>query len=188
MNAPIVADYLFPDKVLSLFDLVTSQRWIFGWKSDPKSDVNSFFHQHYAGHATPDHYGGKSYDCLPELEQNFPLLAETWNAIRASAPLGQRLLRCYANGYPYGCEGTIHTDTKDPNGLTWIVYVNPTWKADWAGETVFFTSDRLACIGVITPHPGRVVRFNGTIPHVARAVSRTCPHMRITLMFKSEPA
>ncbi|MDB5411241.1 MAG: hypothetical protein JWL84_6153 [Rhodospirillales bacterium] len=40
------------------------------------------------------------------------------------------------------------------------------------------------------PSQGRQARqrdkANGTIPHAARGVARTCPAMRMTLMFKTE--
>jgi SM-20-related protein len=31
-----------------------------------------------------------------------------------------------------------------------------------------------------------MLMFEGTLPHVARGVSRICPVMRVTLMFKTE--
>jgi SM-20-related protein len=54
------------------------------------------------------------------------------------------------------------------------------------GETVFFNQEETDIIASIYPKPNRLVMFQGTIPHTARGVSRICPVLRITLMFKTE--
>jgi hypothetical protein len=69
---------------------------------------------------------------------------------------------------------------------TVIYYPHPTWHPNWGGETVFFNQDRTGIIAPIYPRPNRLVIFAGNIPHVARGLSRTCPIMRNTLMFKAE--
>jgi SM-20-related protein len=40
-------------------------------------------------------------------------------------------------------------------------------------------------VSAVYPKPNRFVVFSGNIPHVARGVSRTCPKLRITLMYKT---
>ena len=37
----------------------------------------------------------------------------------------------------------------------------------------------------VLPKPGRIVQFDGRILHAARGLSRICPAMRVTLMFKT---
>jgi len=164
-------------------------RWQFGWKSNRATDTYCFLHQHYAGHINPDHEGAKPYDCESELLGANQVLVELWDALKDKCERlrAHRLIRCYANGYPYGTDGTVHTDTVNPLGLTTIFYPHPVWNPDWGGETVFFTSDLSDTTDIAYPKPGRVIIFHGKIPHVARGVSRSCPIMRMTLMFKSEP-
>jgi SM-20-related protein len=50
---------------------------------------------------------------------------------------------------------------------------------------VFFTQDGSDILASIYPKPNRLIVFPGAIPHVARGISRTCPKLRITLMFKT---
>jgi len=101
---------------------------------------------------------------------------------------GHRLIRCYANGHTYGCDGAGHTDAKEPHNYTSVYYPHKFWRPDWAGETVFFNPDKTDIIGCVYPKPNRMVVFDGRIPHVARGVSRICPALRVTLMFKTDMA
>ena len=66
-----------------------------------------------------------------------------------------------------------------------MFYLNKLWDVSYAGETIFLNN-----IGDITnsviPKPGRVVIFDGTIPHAAREVSRICVELRMVATFKYE--
>lgn len=125
-------------------------------------------------------------DCSGELSSAAPLIAGMWDQLKGSILAGHALVRCYANGYPYGCEGLVHNDSSDPDHYTALFYANPTWHPNWAGETVFLTSQMPAeVIVAVLPRPNRLLVFRGDIPHVARTISRLCPLLRITLMFKT---
>lgn len=93
-------------------------------------------------------------------------------------------MRCYANAHTFGIEGYPHTDSRKPGNVTTIFYINPQWKPEWAGETVFI-NDLGDIAHAVLPRPGRAVVFDGTIVHSARAVTRLCPALRVTLMFKT---
>ncbi|MGH7016591.1 MAG: hypothetical protein ACRED8_05840, partial [Caulobacteraceae bacterium] len=95
------------------------------------------------------------------------------------------LTRCYANGYPSGAEGGVHLDSNLPTHFTAIYYPHLAWNPNWAGETLFFDAEGADVIAAVYPRPNRLAVFPGVIPHVARAVSRACPELRITLMFKT---
>jgi SM-20-related protein len=168
----------------NLYDFLAGPGWNFGWKSNTKNQF-SFWHKHFAGNKLPDHEkGGEQYNCLEELQKNAPLVAELWRLIDVKAP--NVLVRAYANGMPFGTEGSIHTDSISDKSFTFIYYPHLAWWPDWGGETVFFNKDYTDIIDCVFPKAGRLIAFNGTIPHVARSVSRTCPEIRITLMFKTE--
>jgi SM-20-related protein len=164
--------------------------WHFGWKSDPKTDQYGFWHKHFAGNIHPDHEkkDGKErqYDCVEELQRKAPPIYDFWLRLAESALKGHTLVRCYANGYPYGSEGSIHTDSISPDSFTSIYYPHDEWQPNWGGETVFFDHARTDIIASIYPKPNRLLIFKGTMQHVARGVSRICPRIRITLMFKTE--
>jgi SM-20-related protein len=182
-----VRDNLLPgDGRQRVYDFIEGRDWESGWKSNRKKDIYSFFHQHYAGHRRADHSKGVvPYDCAEELSKGAPLLFEFWRLLSSGLLRGHTLIRCYANGFTYGCDGTIHTDSKAANSFTSIYYPHEQWSPNWGGETVFFNKEESDIIGCTFPKPNRLLTFRGDIPHVGRGVSRQCPVMRITLMFKT---
>jgi SM-20-related protein len=164
--------------------------WKFGWKSRANTDVYSFWHKHFAGAIQPDHLSSERaeepYDCADELQRKAPLLHTFWQGLEKTALKGHTLVRCYANGHTYGSDGSLHTDSVSPRSFTSIYYPHERWSPNWGGETVFFNQEETDIVASIYPKPNRLLIFQGTIPHVARGVSRTCPVLRITLMFKTE--
>lgn len=99
-----------------------------------------------------------------------------------------RIYRCYCNHAAYGDMLFTHTDCL-PEGyeLTALWYIAPEWNVEWGGETLFFNSSMDAQVAV-TPHPGRLVLFDGRLTHVGRPPNRICYAPRYTLAFKLEPA
>lgn len=114
-----------------------------------------------------------------------PLLQGLWRGLKDGPLAGHALTRCYANGYPWGTEGGLHRDAVQAGHYTSIYYPHLEWSPNWAGETVFFDDAEQDIIAAVHPRPNRLAVFPGTIPHVARAISRACPDLRITLMFKT---
>ncbi|NML32411.1 2OG-Fe(II) oxygenase [Paraburkholderia antibiotica] len=165
--------------------------WEFGWKSQSRRDIYSFWHKHFAGFRKSGAYNFKAGkwpppDCSAELRQSAELIHEFWLLLQRTVLEGHTLVRCYANGLPFGSEGTLHTDSDSPNGYTCIYYPHQAWHPDWGGETVFFNAEHTDIVASIFPKPNRLLLFRGDTPHVARPVSRSCPELRVTLMFKTE--
>jgi SM-20-related protein len=185
-----VDNVLRDDQRGAVYDFLREPGWKFGWKSRRKVDEFSFFHKHFAGYvraenSAPDQKADH-YDCADELQCNAPLIYGLWLGLQKTAMKGRTLMRCYANGLGFGSDGTLHTDSRVPNSFTSIYYPHDRWSPNWGGETVFFTHEDGDIIASVYPKPNRLVLFNGTIWHVARGVSRMCPVLRITLMFKTE--
>jgi SM-20-related protein len=157
--------------------------WKYGWKSNGKEDTYSFWHRHFAGHIHSKKQ--KKYDCAKELEKSSPLMFWVWQQLAGTVFKGHTLIRCYANAHAYGIDGTIHTDSKSDNSHTAIYYPHAAWEPNWAGETVIFNATRDDIVCSVYPRPNRLLLFNGSFPHLARGVSRTCPELRITLMYKT---
>jgi hypothetical protein len=65
-------------------------------------------------------------------------------------------------------------------------FIAPDWNVEWGGETVFFDSVMDAQIAV-SPRPGRLVLFDGSLTHVGRPPNRICYAPRYTLAFKLQP-
>jgi SM-20-related protein len=185
-----IDNFLNDEHRRQVYGFLCCSGWQFGWKSVPGQDQYSFWHKHFAGHQLPDHIIDRGeeqpYDCAGELRQKFVVLHNFWRMLEATVLKGHTLLRCYANGQPYGAEGTIHTDSVSASSYTSIYYPHDKWHPNWGGETVFFDREQADIIASVYPRPGRLVVFRGTTPHVVRGVSRTCPALRITLMFKTE--
>lgn len=174
-----VCDGFIPVDGSDLQSLFAGHAWSFGWKSNGKRDVNSFWHKHFIENQDKSSQQRRDLYC----EGRFPEIDRIWNLVKnhVGRPV-EKLHRVYANGLTYGLEGRLHTDSAHCNDVTALIYVNPFWVPAWAGETLFFGENGLT--EAVTPSPGRLILFNGTTPHVARAPSRDCPILRITLMFK----
>jgi SM-20-related protein len=190
LDIAIVENFLDEDLQARIGTLLNTGGWNFGWKSKPSADTFCFWHKHFAGARFSDHKIGDQhedpYDCAAELAERSRLLYKLWQLLEARHLPGHRLVRCYANGTPFGSEGMLHTDSIAPNSFTSVYYPHTKWSPDWAGETVFFNADKTDIIQSVYPRPNRLVMFRGVVPHVARGVSRTCPVLRVTLMFKTE--
>jgi SM-20-related protein len=182
-----IVDDLLSEAERALVDkFLREDGWKFGWKSHGRTDVYSFWHKHFAGHKK---LGGKKtekYPCEDELQRTTPFLYDLWTSLKPSVFIGHTLYRCYANAQSYGSDGTIHTDSRAPNSYTAVYYPHAAWEPNWAGETVLFNDTRDDIVASVYPRPNRLLVFLGNIPHAARGVSRTCPVLRVTLMFKTQ--
>jgi hypothetical protein len=84
-----------------------------------------------------------------------------------------------------------HVNMSTPSDTHWahthkgqivlLYYINKHWKHDWAGETLFFNDDlsEVECASVYTP--GRIIVFDGDIPHSVRPQAASAPTYRFTL-------
>lgn len=120
----------------------------------------------------------------PVTEHDVPKIVwDIWTKINFDQD--RSIVRAYVNAYTYGTEGSIHTDSDRDDSKTHLIYINPSWKPEWAGETVFFVNNEI--FRAILPKPGRMVEFPGNIPHDARSVSRLSNVLRKVLVYKSMP-
>jgi len=90
----------------------------------------------------------------------------------------------FLNGQSHGQDGEIHRDWDRPGeGYTFVVFMNTSWEASWQGEAVFYDAMETSIRWSVIPEPGRLVVFDGSIPHWGRAPARRCPALRLTLAF-----
>lgn len=71
----------------------------------------------------------------------------------------------------------IHTH---PEKLVLLYYANLTWKNHWYGETLFFSEDEKEIELALPYTPGRLVIFDGKIPHSIRPQSFASDQYRFT--------
>ena len=183
-----MADFMQSDNFLNETYLAEIQKffeenvfWSYGWQSSQGNIPLAHWNHDFVKTKKSN-----QQDCSSALKENPDLnpLAMLWEMLARDILEGHSLLRCYANAHTFGIEGFHHTDTLKKGNFTTIFYLNPVWKPEWAGETVFFNSEGEIEKSIL-PKPGRMIHFPGNIAHVARGVSRICPAMRVTLMFKS---
>lgn len=105
-----------------------------------------------------------------------------------TAQSAYRIYRCYCNHAAYGDMLFTHTDCQPGvHDLTALWYIAPEWNVEWGGETLFYDSSMDAQVAV-TPRPGRLLVFDGSLTHVGRPPNRVCYAPRYTLAFKLESA
>lgn len=124
--------------------------------------------------------------------------AEVWPRLCVYAPTlevlrgfpggsGYRIQRVYCNCSSYGDMLFTHTDVAEgKRGITALWYVAPRWDVEWGGETLLYDRQRDA-VACVTPRPGRLAIFDGSILHAGRPPNRICYAPRYTLAFKFEP-
>jgi SM-20-related protein len=168
-----------------VLDFLVSPGWEFGGYSSHAPGASRYWFKHFAGIKSDPKELGTNLRIEEELLSTAPILARVWSELRREVLKHHRLARCYANAYPFGSEGSLHKDANLAAHFTSIYYPHLEWHPDYAGETVFFNEAADEIVAAVYPRPNRLVMFAGTIPHCARAVSRTCPTLRVTLMFKT---
>ena len=97
-----------------------------------------------------------------------------------------RLVNVYANANRTGDADEVHKDGDEPGYPTAILYANPTWEPEWAGETVFYNETRDEFVRSVYPRPGRIAIFDGRIWHNARVPTRHYGGIRVTVVFSFE--
>jgi len=156
--------------------------WKYGWQSS--SGQMSFGHWNHDILKT--HRSNQDdYEHVLQSDPALVPISVVWGKLKARFLQQHQLVRCYANAHTYGVEGYPHVDSRRPGNFTTILYVNPIWKPEWAGETVFF-DEHQDIVQAVMPKPGRMVTFDNRIMHAARGVTRICPSIRVTLMFKTK--
>lgn len=97
---------------------------------------------------------------------------------------GFNRLRSYVNAANIGTANLDHTDDYYEN-LTLLYYVNPHWDYTWGGETFFYNEDLSEIEFASIFKPGRIIVFDGRIPHTATSPNIRAGHnMRFTFAAK----
>ena len=114
-----------------------------------------------------------------------PALHSLWEIVDGNITHGEyRIERMYVNAYNFGDCPTVHQDHAEDGRFTVLYYANYEWHHNWSGETVFYNEARDEIVRAVYPRPGRIVVFDGRIPHVAREPNRICPVVRYTIAIK----
>ncbi len=168
-NSIEVHDGLVSDQLVNaLFESVHQPVYKFGQKSN-----------------VGDHFGFWIANIDEETRNHVPALRALWEVVDQNIAGGSYgIERMYVNAYTYGDCPTVHQDNAQEGNFTVLYYANYEWDHNWSGETVFYNDAKDEIIRAVYPKPGRIVSFDGRIPHVAREPNRVCPVVRYTVAMK----
>lgn len=82
--------------------------------------------------------------------------------------LARGIKQSRVNLSPSSDYATIHTDR---DGLTLLYYANLDWDLNWGGHTLFMDDTLFEAEYTCLYKPGRVVLFDGSIPHMILSIS-----------------
>ena len=119
-----------------------------------------------------------------ELGVQMPFLHEIWELMVGRVDRTLQIQRIFLNGHTFGLGDSIHDDG-GPGSYTFLLYVNPVWRPEWGGETMFYNVSVDDVVAAVLPKPGRVIFFDGRLPHAGRAPARGFTGLRVTLAFQT---
>lgn len=157
--------------------------WRYGWPVNDAPFARPCWHAFIAGSRRLERASSEAE--LGEHPQ-WGFLSTFWHRVKSAHMPRATLLGVYANGQTFGQDSPIHRDNKaSEQGLTVVMFCNDHWVSAWGGELVFYDHRKENIIKAVLPRPGRIVIFNGQVPHNARSPSAGCDRLRMTLAFKT---
>ena len=94
--------------------------------------------------------------------------------------------RAYVNLGIHGDVNHMHVDGKYYSCKTLLYYANRHWEYNWGGHTIFYDKDENIKT-TVEVKPGRIVIFDGNIPHTVMPMNSRCsPSFRFTVALKFE--
>tara|TARA_B100000614_G_scaffold670_1_gene754 strand:- start:2052 stop:2570 length:519 start_codon:yes stop_codon:yes gene_type:complete len=95
--------------------------------------------------------------------------------------------KCLYNCFRHSDCPKAHVDSNVDHGVTYLIYLNLDWDINMGGETVFIEEDTGDILKAVAPHPGRMIKFQSVIPHMARPPVRDAFPRRYSLVFQTHP-
>ncbi|WP_194792506.1 2OG-Fe(II) oxygenase [Pseudomonas sp. UFMG81] len=179
----VVDDAATSDELKRINRQLSTACWRYGWPVNHAPHARPCWHSFIVGRKRPERQCAG--DDLIHHEQ-WGFLADFWRRVKLAHMQTATLLGVYANGQTAGQDSPIHRDNKvDEQGLTVVLFCNEHWATSWGGELVFYDHRKENILKSVLPKPGRMVVFNGHVPHSARSPAATCDQLRMTLAFKT---
>ena len=137
--------------------------------------------------------GGVDSEIPESPTPNLPFLISEWSAedlerckildhihsVDLYNKIGNRnLRRCLVN---LDFSREIHHPHTHRNNDVLIYQANMEWRPEWYGETLFYDDKVEEILYANQYTPGRLIYFDGTVPHMFRPPSRSAPYYRFTL-------
>lgn len=157
-------DNLFSMKQrVGMYDYVRQSRFTIGWKDSRRIELSQ--HQYLASCYSPEDmevFGLLKYIEGTEAAERLSGLTYDRTMVNLSTPSDVNFVHVHENE------------------VVMLYYVNLEWRPEWYGETIFYTDDcsSVAWTGAYTP--GRVLIFDGELPHSIRPQSIIASNYRFT--------
>jgi hypothetical protein len=138
------------------------------YRSD--SGDNNSEDQIYSNFSTLDveNSGIKNIENFKKIINNFDLANKNIKQIRVNLTTPAEKNRIHSDGF----------------GITLIYYANLEWELDWGGHTLFLEETLQEARYVCFYKPGRIVVFDGSIPHMIMTPSNLCPTSRYSFVIQ----
>jgi len=110
--------------------------------------------------------------------QNSRLLSAIEKDSRIMELIGRRRIASATMNLSRPCDNHwahVHNDR-----LVLLYYVNKYWEHQWAGETLFYNKDMKGVFFTSMYTPGRIIVFDGSVPHSIRPQAVGSPGYRFT--------
>jgi hypothetical protein len=169
-----VFDGLLPLQLRSkLFQFIKSSRFVIGWRDGEhdKAKQHEFLHSVYSLEDN-DAAGLLPFLRTTEINKHIGDVNPLKSMVNLSVP------------------SDTHFPHAHPESLVVLYYANMDWENHWHGETLFYTEDLNDIELALKYTPGRVVVFDGSIPHAIRPQSTSADSHRFTyaMTFEKEQA
>ena len=177
-------DLVDEDLMKKLARMIIAPGWRFGAVGNPEYNELSYnIDEKYEEKI----YGLKHLDQHWELSFNDFGMHDLWKIVRkylndSFKNLKLELTGCRATGSTNGTFGLPSTGNSDNNIYTILYYVNPLWRIEWDGQTVFYNGSNI--IKSIYPKPGRIVCFPSMIPYTNIQPNKFFPGLKTTVIFE----
>jgi SM-20-related protein len=179
----LLDDAITPQEQKQLSEAFSGALWRYDWPVNSAPLVRPFWHFFIAGSQRQS-----LACCEDELadHERWGFLIDIWKRISTAHMQNSRLIGVYANGQTWGQDSPIHRDNlpSEP-GRTAVLFCNDYWTTTWSGELLFCNNAKTDVITAVLPKPGRIVIFDGEMPHRAKSPSIDCDRLRTTIAFKT---
>ena len=163
-NLETVDNIFTLDSRLKYYDFFRKSNFKIGWEDTGEIEV-----QHYKYLHSP--YSKEDLESLGFAEDLF------------NTEFGQRVFssyyikRCVVN---LSKPGDFYLNHTHGDETVLLYYANIRWNEEWSGETLFYNNDMQSILFASPYIPGRLILFDGKLPHTIRSQSSIAPHYRFT--------
>jgi len=148
-----------------IYAFVLTSKYVIGWHdTNRESNTKSYLHSNYSN----------------EDVDNLNLLELLKNTEIAEIISGMERVRVVVN---MSVPSNVHYAHSHNEEVVVLYYANPEWAHHWHGETHFYNFDGTEVQHAISFKPGRIVVFDGRLPHAISPQSSAGPDYRFTIAF-----